>query len=264
MEKAKDGLVGRVVVITGAANGIGLGIAEAFSDGGSLVYMLDINEEKLAKESLRLNRSGGKTFPIKCDVLQEVEVNSIVKQINRQHQKIDVLVNNAGMQYVSLIEDFPVEIFNRMIQLMLVAPFVLTKAVFPIMKHQKRGRIINIASINGHVGFAGKSAYNSAKHGLIGLTKVAALEGATFGITVNALCPGYVDTDLVRGQLADIAQTRGIPEDKILDEVIFPLVPQKRLIDISEIASMVTYLAGSEASSLTGQSIIIDGGYTIQ
>lgn len=126
------------------------------------------------------------------------------------------------------------------------------------------GRIINIASINGLVGFAGKAAYNSAKHGVIGLTKVAALEGARKGITVNALAPGYVDTPLVRGQIADLAKARNIPEDKALEEAILSQVPQKELLDVSEIADYALFLASDKAKSVTGQAVVIDGGYTAQ
>ena len=121
-----------------------------------------------------------------------------------------------------------------------------------------------MASVNGLIGFAGKSAYNSAKHGLIGLTKVSALEGAEYGITVNALCPGYVDTPLVRHQLADIAAMKNISVDKVLEEVIYPLVPQRRLLSVAEITGYVNYLTSDEAGGITGQAVVIDGGYTAQ
>jgi 3-hydroxybutyrate dehydrogenase len=132
------------------------------------------------------------------------------------------------------------------------------------MKKQNYGRIINMASVNGLVGFAGKSAYNSAKHGLIGLTKVAALEVAAYNITVNAVCPGYVNTTLVQNQLSDLAKTRDVPHDKILEEVIFPLVPQKRLLEINEISNYVLFLASDKALGITGQAVVIDGGYIAQ
>ena len=138
------------------------------------------------------------------------------------------------------------------------------KHVFPIMKKQNYGRIINMASINGLVGFAGKSAYNSAKHGVIGLTKVAALEGAEYGITVNAICPGYVDTQLVRNQLGDLARTRKVPLEKVLEDVIYPLVPQKRLLSVAEIANYALFLSGDKAGGITGQAVVVDGGYTAQ
>jgi 3-hydroxybutyrate dehydrogenase len=132
------------------------------------------------------------------------------------------------------------------------------------MKARGWGRILTIASINGLVGFAGKSAYNAAKHGVIGLTKVAALELALHGITVNALCPGYVDTPLVRNQLADLARTRGVPEARVLEEVIYPMVPQRRLLEPAEVADYVVFLASERARGVTGQAVVLDGGYTAQ
>jgi len=147
---------------------------------------------------------------------------------------------------------------------MLTASFISIKRVLPIMKKQKHGRIINMASINGVIGFAGKSAYNSAKHGVIGLTKVAALETAPFGITVNAICPGYVDTPLVRGQFEDLSKTRNIPLENVLEEVLYPLVPQKRLLAVQEIADYVSFLASDKAKGITGQACLLDGGYTAQ
>ena len=147
---------------------------------------------------------------------------------------------------------------------MLTSTFIAIKHVLHYMKKNNFGRIINMASINGLVGFAGKAAYNSAKHGLIGLTKVVALESAGHNITVNAVCPGYVDTPLVRNQLNDIAQMRNIPFEKVLEEVIYPLVPQKRLLAVEEIAHYVQFLAGDNAKGITGQAVVIDGGYTVQ
>ena len=147
---------------------------------------------------------------------------------------------------------------------MLTAPFIAIKHALPYMKSQQFGRIINMASINGVIGFAGKAAYNSAKHGVIGLTKVAALESASDGITVNAICPGYVDTALVRNQFADLAKTRNIEVEQVLEEVLYPLVPQKRLLDISEITDLALYIASDSARGMTGQAVILDGGYTSQ
>jgi 3-hydroxybutyrate dehydrogenase len=165
---------------------------------------------------------------------------------------------------VAPLEDFPVDVFERMLRIMLVAPFIATKHVFPAMKKAGYGRILNMASINGLVGFAGKAAYNSAKHGLVGLTKVAALEGAAHGITVNALCPGYVDTPLVRNQLSDLARTRNVPLERVLEDVIYPLVPARRLLTVGEISNYAVFLAAEGAGGITGQAVVIDGGYTAQ
>ncbi|CAK4829794.1 unnamed protein product [Aphanomyces euteiches] len=151
-----------------------------------------------------------------------------------------------------------------MIQIMLTAPFVAIKHVLPLMKKQGSGRIINIASMYGVVGFAGKAAYSSAKHGVIGLTKAAALEAAPYGITVNALCPGYVDTALLREQLTELAVTRNISKDAVMEEVLYPLIPQRRLLEVGEVAAYAMYLAGEQAKGITGQAVVIDGGYTAQ
>ena len=164
-----------------------------------------------------------------------------------------MLVNNAGLQHVAPIEEFPTERFELLVRVMQIAPFLAIKHAFPVMKRQRSGRVVNVASINGLVGFAGKAGYNSAKHGLIGLTKVAALEGAAHGITVNALCPGYVDTPLVRNQLADLARTRNVPLERVLEEVIYPLVPMRRLLTTREVADYAVFLASDKGAGITGR-----------
>lgn len=188
---------------SGAARGIGFAMADAFARQGAHVVLSDRNESTLLEAVQRLKNDGLTCEGQVCDVTSTASVEEALRHVAVSYGRIDVLINNAGFQHVAAIEAFPTETFERMLQVMLVAPFVTTKTVFPIMKRQRWGRIINIASINGLVGFAGKAGYNSAKHGVIGLTKVAALEGAPYGITVNALCPGYVDTPLVRNQLED-------------------------------------------------------------
>jgi 3-hydroxybutyrate dehydrogenase len=254
----------RVAVITGAARGIGFAIAKTFAENGANVVLTDLHETLVNEAVQSLQRDGLNVIGIKCDVTSEDEIKTTISETVKRFGRIDALVNNAGLQYVSLIEDFPTEKFELLIRVMLIAPFMMIKHVFPIMKQQHYGRIINIASINGLVGFAGKAAYNSAKHGVIGLTKVAALEGAPFGITVNALCPGYVDTPLVRNQLADLAATRNVPLEKVLEEVIYPLVPQQRLLSAEEVADYALFLASDKAKGVTGQAVVIDGGYTAQ
>lgn len=230
----------KVAIITGSANGIGLGIASEFLKNNYKVVFSDINEEAL-KNVVADSKKQGECMGIKCDVTSEEDIKNMVSSVERSYGRIDVLVNNAGLQHVDLIEDFPVAKFEFMLKVELTGPFMLTKYIFPLMKKQKYGRVINISSINGLIGFAGKCAYNSAKHGLIGLTKVAALEGATFGITANAVCPGYVDTALVRGQMEDLAKTRGVDVEKVLDEVLYPLIPQKKLVEIKDIAQLVLF-----------------------
>ena len=254
----------KVVIITGAASGIGFEIAKTFAENGSQVVLTDINEAGVEQASQELRQNGWSAIGLKADVTRESEIENMMKQTYEKYGRIDVLINNAGLQHVSPIEEFPTEKFELMLKIMLTAPFIAHKYALPIMKEQGFGRIINMSSINGLVGFAGKSAYNSAKHGLIGLTKAASLETAAHGITVNAICPGYVDTPLVRGQLEDIAKTRNVPLEKVLEEVIYPLVPQKRLLKVSEIADYAMFLASDLAKSVTGQAVVIDGGYTAQ
>ncbi|MGG1214929.1 3-hydroxybutyrate dehydrogenase [Micromonospora provocatoris] len=251
---------GKTVFITGAARGIGLSIAQAFAEQGANVVISDMNEQRLA-EAVEQNP---RLTAFTCDVTDEQAVSDAIAFTIEKFNTLDILINNAGFQHVSYIEDFPTEVFEQMQKVMLVAPFVTMKYALPHMKKNTFGRIINMASINGVIGFAGKAGYNAAKHGLIGLTKVAALEVANDGITVNAICPGYVDTELVRNQFTDLAKTRGIQVEEVLEQVLYPLVPQKRLLDVSEITGLALYLASDVAKGLTGQAIVLDGGYTAQ
>jgi len=254
----------KVVFITGAASGIGYQVAVEFLKNGAKVVLSDINDEKLKEVTKDLQTKGHDCIGLKVDVTKEQDIKSAIHQTVEKYGRLDVLINNAGLQHVAPIEDFPTEKFEFMINVMQIAPFIAMKHAFPIMKKQGFGRVLNMASINGLIGFAGKAAYNSAKHGLIGLTKVAALETAENGITVNAICPGYIDTPLVRGQFEDLAKTRNVPVEKVKEEVLYPLVPQKRLIDVQEVADYALFLASDKAKGVTGQAVVLDGGYTAQ
>ena len=254
----------RTVFITGGAGGIGLEMGRSFALRGAKVVISDMYEEKVLAAAASLREEKLEVTGLGCDVTNEKKLDLALKETQNLYGGIDVLINNAGVQFVSPIDEFPKEKFELLIEVMLTAPFLAIKHVFPIMKEQRFGRIINMASINGLVGFAGKAAYNSAKHGVIGLSKVAALEGASYGITVNALCPGYVDTPLVQNQLSDLANTRNLTPEKVMEEIIFPLVPQKRLLTVQEIANYAIFLAGDKARGITGQAVVIDGGYTAQ
>jgi 3-hydroxybutyrate dehydrogenase len=242
---------GKTLFITGAAGGIGLAVAQAFQQAGARVAVADL-------------KPGQADLALTCDVTKEAELNAAIDRTIQEFGRLDVLINNAGLQHVAPLEEFPTERFRLLVDIMLTAPFIAIKRAFPAMKAQGYGRVINMASINGLVGFAGKAAYNSAKHGVIGLTKVAALEGAAHGITVNALCPGYVDTPMVRGQMQDLATTRGVPLERVLEEVLYPLIPQKRLLSVDEIADYAMFLASDRAGGVTGQAVVMDGGYTAQ
>ena len=254
----------KVVFVTGAASGIGKQIGTTFLKQGYTVVFSDVNKEALGSSVAALREDGFEAHGIVCDVTDEEQINAAIDETVEKYGRLDVLINNAGFQYVSMIEDFPTSRFDLMTNVMLRATFIAVKRAVPIMKKQGFGRILNMGSVNAVIGFAGKVAYNSNKHAILGLTRVIALETAPFGITVNAICPGYVDTPLVRGQIADLAKSRNIPVESALDEAILNLVPQKRLIDVQEIADLAIYLASDSAKAITGQPILIDGGYTAQ
>ncbi|REG86724.1 3-hydroxybutyrate dehydrogenase [Marinomonas pollencensis] len=254
----------KTVLITGAASGIGLEIAHAFLDAGMQVAILDFSQHAIDNAKSQVSDFSNECAFFICDVTNEDQFLAAIDEAVARFGHIDILINNAGVQYIAPIEEFPSDTYRKLIDIMLIAPFIAIKKILPLMKKKGEGRIINMASINGLIGFAGKAGYNSAKHGVIGLTKVSALEAAPFGVTVNALCPGYVDTPLVRNQLEGLASTRNVPLDDVLEEVIWPLVPQKRLLSVKEISDYCLFLASPSAKGVTGQAIVIDGGYTAQ
>jgi 3-hydroxybutyrate dehydrogenase len=252
---------GKVAFVTGAAGGIGFRIAERLAQEGAKVAIADLDGAAARAAAERIGRGA---MGVAADVGREEAVEAALDATLAAHGRLDVLVNNAGLQHVSPIEEFPAAKFELLVRVMLFGPFYAIKKAFPVMKRQGYGRVLNVASVNGLVGFAGKAAYNSAKHGVIGLTKVTALEGAAHGVTVNALAPGYVDTPLVRNQLADLARTRNVPLEKVLEEVIYPLVPMRRLLQVDEVVGYALFLVSDEAAAITGSVAVMDGGYTAQ
>jgi len=254
----------RVAFVTGAASGIGLAIAQALAGEGAKVALSDMRADAVRAAAEGIAQGGREAMGVACDVTSEPQLTKALDAAAERFGRVDILVNNAGLQHVSPIESFPTEKFELLVRVMLVAPFMAIKHVFPGMKRRRWGRVVNVASINGLVGFAGKAAYNSAKHGVIGLTKVAALEGATDGITVNAICPGYVDTPLVRNQMGDLARTRNVPVERVLEDVLYPLIPMRKLLRTSDVSDYVLFLASDKASCVTGQAVVVDAGYTAQ
>lgn len=247
----------KICIVTGAASGIGLAIAESFTKDGAKVIMADINETALKTEAERI---GAEYF--KTDLSKRADCKALVDFTLEKYSKVDVLVNVAGIQTVSPIEDFPEDKWDFMMSLMLTAPFLLTKYVWPSMKEQKWGRIINLNSIHGLVASEFKSAYISAKHGMSGLTKTAALEGGPYGITVNSICPAYVRTPLVDNQIDAQAATHGISREEVVEKIMLQKAAVKKLIEPETIADVAKFLCSKAGDHITGSTMTIDGGWT--
>ena len=247
----------RTAIVTGAASGIGLAVSQALAADGVQVVMADLNQAAGQAEADKI----GALF-VQADLSKQADCRALVDAALAKYGRVDILVNNAGIQHVSPIEDFPEEKWEFMISLMLTAPFRLTKYVWPGMKANNWGRIININSVHGLIASPFKSAYISAKHGMTGLTKTAALEGGKFGITVNSICPAYVRTPLVDNQIADQSKVHNLPPEKVVEEIMLKNAAVKRMIEPSEIGDLVLYLCSDKAACFTGSSLTIDCGWT--
>ena len=248
----------KVAIVTGAASGIGLAIARDLATRGVQVTLSDIDEEHGRAEAAQLPAARFQ----KADMSNEQDCQQLVADTIAIAGKVDILVNNAGIQYVAPITEFPQEKWRLIIDIMLTAPFLLTKAVLPGMYAQHWGRVINIASVHALRASAFKSAYVAAKHGLLGLTRVTALEGAEHGVTCNAICPSYVRTALVEKQIASQAKVHGIPESEVVEKIMVAEAPIHRLLEPDEVAKFVAYLCSDDASGITGSALTIDCGWT--
>jgi 3-hydroxybutyrate dehydrogenase len=255
----------KTVLITGSTSGIGLGIAREFAK--TKQYNIIFNG--LETNGAEIAGSVGKEFGIdvmfsNANMLNPDELKKMVSDGVAKFGKIDVLINNAGIQHVSAIEDFPDEKWNAIIGINLTSAFHLTKAVWKGMKERKFGRIINIASAHGLVASEFKSAYISSKHGIVGFTKTAALEGAPYNITCNAICPGYVRTPLVEKQIADQAKTHGIPESEVISKIMLQKQAVKEFVSVETLGQTALLLAADHAKTITGTAIPVDGGWNAQ
>lgn len=260
-EVAAGLLVGKAALVTGAGSGIGRAIAMALAGEGASVMVVDIAAEASEQVALEIRQAGGQAAVFPADITDPGAVQAAVDETVRRFGSVGILVSNAGLQYVSPIEEFPLERWNRLINVMLTGPFLCTRAALPYMRKAGWGRIINIASIHGKYASPYKAAYVAAKHGVIGLTRSTAVETATAGITANAICPGFVDTPLVRNQIPDLMRTHGVAtEAEALEIAVYSKTPQRRLLDPAEIASLAVYLASDAAKGVTGQAINLDGG----
>ena len=253
----------RTALVTGSTSGIGLGIAEAFARSG--VNLL-INGLGAPDEIERLRARLASEHRVKvvfspADMSEPGSIESMMKLARNELGGVDILVNNAGIQHVAPVDEFPVDKWNAIIAINLTAAFHTTRLALPLMKQRKWGRIVNIASAHALVASPFKSAYVAAKHGLAGLTKAVALEVAEQGITVNAVCPGYVLTPLVENQIPDTAKARGISEDEVRRNVLLAAQPNKKFVTVDQVAGCVKFLCSRDADSITGTMLSIDGGW---
>jgi len=257
---------GLTALVTGSTSGIGLGIATAFAAKGANVILngfgpaadIDRLRTSLAEQHGVTVRYDG------ADLSKQEPIEEMMEKVIGEFGAVDILVNNAGIQFVAPIDEFPVDKWNLIQSLNLSASFHTIRLALPAMKAKKWGRIINIASAHALVASPYKAAYVAAKHGIAGLTKTVALEVATQGITMNAICPGYVWTPLVEKQIPDTAKARGLTEQQVISDVLLHAQPTKQFVQVSEVAALAVFLAGKDAASITGAVIPIDGGWTAQ
>jgi 3-hydroxybutyrate dehydrogenase len=259
-------LQGKTALVTGSTSGIGLGIARACAAQGANIVLNGFGDAAEI-ESLRAGLAHEHGVEVRydgADLSQQDAIESMMGNALEIFGGIDILVNNAGIQHVAPIDEFPVDKWNAILALNLTASFHTIRLALPRMKARKWGRIINIASAHALVASPYKSAYVAAKHGIAGLTKTVALEVAQQGITMNAICPGYVWTPLVERQIPDTAKARGLTEQQVVQDVLLHAQPTKQFVQVAEIAALATFLASDAAASLTGAIIPVDGGWTAQ
>ena len=257
-------LKNKTALVTGSTSGIGLGIARALAAEGANLIINGFGDSALVEKiSAELRAAGSPAVRyLGADMSKPAEIEAMMQQGIAEFGRIDIVVNNAGIQHVAPIDEFPVEKWDAIIAINLSSAFHTTRLALPGMKAAKWGRIINIASAHALVASAYKSAYVAAKHGIAGMTKTVALEVAEQGITVNAICPGYVLTPLVEKQIPDTAKARGITEEEVRRDVILAAQPTKQFVGIDEVAGLAVYLCSDSARSITGTTLSVDGGFT--
>jgi 3-hydroxybutyrate dehydrogenase len=247
------------ILITGAASGIGAGLAIELAAAGHHIIASDVRREDTDEVTARIRGACGSVEALALDVTSDAGVSAAVAAVSRP---VDLLVNNAGLQQVARLEEFPMARWDLLIQVMLTGVARLTRAFLPGMRARGFGRIVNIGSIHSLVGSPYKSAYVAAKHGLVGFSKVIALETADTDITINTICPSYVKTPLVDKQIAEQARVRGISESEVITRVMLEPMPKGVFISVEELAGITAFLASPSARNITGQTIVVDGGWT--
>jgi 3-hydroxybutyrate dehydrogenase len=251
----------RSILISGAGSGIGAGLAEHLARAGHHLIVTDLDAAAARVVMERILAAGGSAEAHGLDVSAQPSVDALLEALSRP---ADVLVNNAGLQHVAPLESFPIEKWELLVQVMLIGVARLTRALLPGMREAGFGRVINIGSIHSLVASKYKSAYVAAKHGLLGFSKVVALETADTDITINTICPTYVKTPLVDKQIADQARQHGIPEERVVSEIMLKPMPKGVFITFEELAGIAEFLLGPHARNITGQEIVVDGGWTVQ
>lgn len=259
-------LAGKTALVTGSTSGIGLAIAEQLAKAGAHIVLNGLGDaDEIAVLRARLAKVHGVQVHYNgADMSEPEAIEAMFKEVDTQFGGVDVLVNNAGIQFVAPVDAFPVAKWNAIIAINLTASFHTIRLALPGMKQKKWGRIIQIASAHALVASPFKSAYVAAKHGIAGLTKTVALEVAEQGITVNAICPGYVWTPLVEKQIPETAKVRGITEQEVIQNVLLVAQPTKQFVTVGQVASLASYLASGAAASITGAVMSMDGGWTAQ
>ena len=257
-------LDGKVALITGSTSGIGLGVARALARSGAGVVLNGFaTSEAVATEVAAIESDFGvSAIHLGADMAKPDEIAALMAKALDAFGRVDILVNNAGIQHVAKLEEFPVEKWDAILAINLSSAFHTTRLALPIMRRNGYGRIVNMASAHALVGSPFKAAYVAAKHALLGLTKVTALETAEDGITCNAICPGYVYTPLVETQIEGQAKTHGIPRDQVIRDVLLAQQPNKRFASVEEIGALTAFLATEAAASITGAALPVDGGWT--
>jgi 3-hydroxybutyrate dehydrogenase len=263
MEHLARPLAGKAAIVTGSTSGIGLGIANALASAGADVAINgfgDMSEIENVRQTIEGH--GVRALYSPADMSKPEQVKALVDLAHERFGKVDIVVNNAGIQFVTALEDFPPEKWDAILAINLSSAFHTTRAALAGMKQRKWGRIINIASVHGLIASPFKAAYVAAKHGVIGLTKVTALEGAEHGVTCNAICPGYVWTPLVEKQIDDQARAHNISREKVISDVLLSQQPTKMFAQVEEMAALAVFLCGDGAASITGAALPVDGGWT--
>lgn len=254
----------KTALVTGAASGIGLAMASRLAELDYAVVLSDTNFPAVQAVTDTLKNRGLRALPLELDVSSETDITNAAAKLESELGRLDILINNAGIQYVSKLEDFPSDRWKFLTEVLLIGPAMLTRAFLPLMRQQNFGRIVNIGSIHSLVASPHKSAYVAAKHGLLGFSKVVALETADQDITINTICPSYVKTALIEMQIANQAKENGISEEDVVNTIMLEPMPKKSFIEMDELLGAMEFLIGPATKNMTGQQIVIDGGWTVR